>query len=607
MPAHTQAHVQHTPPALTEAEWATARWEDDGGPAFEPPRAPQAGQWLRIAAALTERLPELAGREDVLVTCEMGTRSGAPAAFYPATAALEIDAALFAPQHPATIDPTRPGDEENYPVAWGAFTHEAAHAAHSRWTTPPAARGTAQDSAAAVLEESRAEYAHLGRRPADRRFLRAAVHTLVLDGFTSETPGDRWQAALAAGLILARRDAGILDPDETETLHKTVSGILGEDLLATLASIWTAAHATGDTDGQAMLEHGRAWCEALGAEPAGPEPAPHPTGGSTGELAEAIGKVVGHVQANEAAQAAAEKRVAAARAARAQAKAAQAARAQQAAKTAEKVFAPGGRPYTPGKSGRGRRGRSPVTGTRPPTGAEKAAAGQLARALRAAAYRERTTTQAASVAPPGRLNMRQALARDAQRAAGATPTATPWTRTVHRPNPTPPLRVGIAVDISGSMNAASGPIASAAWIVAKATALTDPDSRSATVAYDRSVTAITAPGRTPQRVTQFDATGLGHSLAEAIDALTAGVDLTQAGAGRLLVIASDGYYSLDEAASATERITALRGAGCAVLWLAFDPDPQPLPGATLLELADPAQAAAEIAKAATTALATTNP
>jgi hypothetical protein len=545
----------------------------------------------------------------VIVTCEPGTRSGAPAAFYSATAALEIDAALFAPLKPATINPQRPGDEERYPVAWGALVHEAAHAAHSRWITPPSLRGTALGQAAELLEESRAELAHLTCRPADRPFLRACVHTLVLADFTAQTPGDRWQAASAAALILARRDAGILDPDESEPLHTTVTAILGADLLQALASIWTAAHTTGDDDGKAMLEHARAWCQALGAEPAAPEPAPAPASmGRRGELAAAVGRVVGQVRANEAAQAAAQARAAATRSARAQAKTAQAAHDRQAAKTAEKVFAPGARPFTPGepaRNQRGQRAKSPVTGTRPPTSAEKAAAGQLARALRAASYRERTATVTACAAPPGRLSMRGALARDAQKAAGATPTAQPWIHTRHRPTPTPPLRVGIAVDVSASMQAAAAPIASAAWILAKATALTDPDSRAATVAYHRSLTAITAPGRTPTRVTEFAARGLGHSLAEAIDALSAGLELARPGRGRLLVIASDGYYHRDEAARAAERITALRTAGCAVLWLAFAPDPRPLPGTTLLHLADPAHAATAIGKAAATALAAT--
>lgn len=93
--------------------------------------------------------------------------------------------------------------------------------------------------------------------------------------------------------------------------------------------------------------------------------------------------------------------------------------------------------------------------------------------------------------------------------------------------------------------------------------------------------------------------------AEAIDALSAGLGLDRPGAGRLLVIASDGCYRPDEAARAAERITALRRAGCAVLWLAFDPDPRPLPGTTLLGLTDPAQAATAIGKAATAALAAT--
>ncbi|MFE9555457.1 VWA domain-containing protein [Streptomyces sp. NPDC006703] len=606
MPAHTSSHVQHDPPAMTETEWASARWEDDGGPLFEPPPGPQAGHWLRIAAALTDRLPELAEREDVLVTCEQTTRSGAPAAFYPALARLEIDRALFAPLRPHSIDPSQPGDEDNYPVAWGAFTHEAAHAAHSRWTIPPELRGTALDAAAQLLEESRAEHAHLRRRPGDRRFLRSAAHALILADGTDRSVSDRWQAATAAGLILARRDAGILDPDETEPVHDSVTQILGPGLLDTLTAIWTAVHTTGDTDGQAMLNHAEAWCQALSVDPADPEAAPDlQPGESVGGLAEAVGAVMGRVRANEAAQAAARARVDAAREARAGARADRAARQRQAARLAEKVFAPGGRPYTPGKAAPGRH-RSPVSGTRPPTPAEKAAAGQLARALRAAAYRERTPTVTASAAPPGRLNMRQALAREAQIAAGATPTATPFTRTTYRPNPTPPLRVGIAVDVSASMDIAAAPIASAAWIVAKATALTDPDSRSATVAYDRSVTAITTPGRPPGRVTQFEATGGGHSLAETIDALTSALGLDRPGAGRLLVIASDGYYHPDEATQAAQRITALRTEGCAVLWLAFAPGPRPLPGATLLELADPAQAATAIGQAAITALATTN-
>ena len=602
MPSPTRAHVQPAPAVPTEEEHAVARWEDEGGAVILP--GTHEGHWLRIAAALSERLPELPGREDVLVTCRTATVSGAPASFCPDTAELEIDRALFAPLHPAGIRPARRGDEERYPVAWGALIHEAAHAAHSRWTTPTALRGTAREAAADVLEESRAERAHLGRRPADRRFLRAAVHALLLGDFSEETPTGRWQAASVAGLILARRDAGVLDPDETEPVQAFVTGVLGEELLEDLAAIWDAAHATGDEDETAMMQHAEAWCRALGAEAHEPEPPAEP-GAPRGELAEAIGKVVAAVAANEAAREAAEARAGAARAARKKTKANGAARARQATETAEQVFGAGGLFLLPSEAPTGPASSSPVRGSRPPTGGEKAAAAQLARALRAAAFRERCATRVASALPPGRLNVRQAMARQAQKAAGVMPTATPWTRTVRRAQPAPPLRVGIAVDVSGSMTAAEEPIASAAWIIARAAALTDPDSRTATVAFDMTLTAITSPGRTPARVTRFAAEGLGHRLAEAIDALTAGLDLSRQGAGRLLVIVSDGWYADEEAERAARRIAALRAAGCAVLWLAFEEAALPLPGATFVQLAEPTQAAAEIGKAAARALTAT--
>lgn len=85
---------------------------------------------------------------------------------------------------------------------------------------------------------------------------------------------------------------------------------------------------------------------------------------------------------------------------------------------------------------------------------------------------------------------------DARRSPSRLPTVQPFRAR------TPALPDAAAVgrdrgDASGSMDAATAPIASAACIVVKAAALTDPDSRCATVAYDHDVTAITALGRVP--------------------------------------------------------------------------------------------------------------
>ncbi|MGW5120267.1 VWA domain-containing protein, partial [Streptomyces noursei] len=198
---------------------------------------------------------------------------------------------------------------------------------------------------------------------------------------------------------------------------------------------------------------------------------------------------------------------------------------------------------------------------------------------------------------------RAALARDAQRAAGSVPTAEPFTHTRRRNSPTPPLRVGIAVDVSGSMRAACAPVASAAWIVARAAALTDPDSLTATIAYDRHLTALTRPThRAPERVTTFDANGGHHNLGDAIDALDHGLELSRPGAGRLLVIVTDARYGSDETAQAVTRVKQLTTAGCAVLQLTLTAESHHLPGTTLLHLPQPSSAPAAIAAAATDAI-----
>ncbi|GAA2351557.1 hypothetical protein [Streptomyces carpaticus] len=109
------------------------------------------------------------------------------------------------------------------------------------------------------------------------------------------------------------------------------------------------------------------------------------------------------------------------------------------------------------------------------------------------------------------------------------------------------------------MRAATGPTASAAWILARATALTDPR---AAIAFR---TTLTAPGRNPRHVTQLNASGGEHHLAEALTA------------GRFLVIASDGAYPPPERERATTTAAPSSGS----------PSPPTLPGTTLIRLTTP--------------------
>ncbi|MEW1699040.1 hypothetical protein ACIQCR_31265 [Streptomyces sp. NPDC093249] len=589
-------HVQ-SPTTTPDNDADLARWDDDGAPPARPRSSPAA--WLRVGAELGDRLVALSGRQDLLVTCRPGTRSGAPAAFFPALGEVEFDASLFAPLKPHEIHPRIVGDEERYPAAWGVFVHEAAHAAHSVWTAPAGANLRVVE-AALLLEESRAEGAHLTRRPTDRTYLRTSARTLVMPDIAHPALQGIEHAAAVAALILGRRDVGILDADETRAVADLCEKVLGEKVLGTLTRIWTAAHQCADHDATTMLAHAQDWCDALDiATPARPVPE-----NLTDLLSGAVGVVMDSTAATDAAdlaaQAAAANAMAAQSKAQAQDRAQRAGQRRKAAATAKSVFNARGT-VTPDGTPAPR--SNPVTGTRRPTAAEQSAAARLSRALRAAAYRERTEERTTSPTPPGRLNMRAALARDAQRAAGSVPTAEPFTHTRRRNSPTPPLRVGIAVDVSGSMRAACAPVASAAWIVARAAALTDPDSRTATIAYDQHLTALTRPThRAPERVTTFDATGGQHNLGDAIDALDHALELSRPGAGRLLVIVTDAQYRSDETAQAVTRVKQLTTAGCAVLQLTLTPKSRHLPGTTLLHLPQPSSAPAAIATAATDAI-----
>ncbi|MEV7169291.1 hypothetical protein AB0O18_06330 [Streptomyces sp. NPDC093224] len=589
-------HVQY-PATAPDDEADLARWDDDGAPPAQPRSSPDA--WLRVGAELGDRLVALSGRQDLLVTCRPGTRSGAPAAFFPALGEVEFDAGLFAPLQAHEIHPRIVGDEERYPAAWGVFVHEAAHAAHSVWT-PPAGADPRVVEAAFLLEESRAEGAHLTRRPTDRTYLRTSARTLVMPDIARPTLQGIEHAASVAALILGRRDVGILDAGETRAVADLCEKVLGADLLATLTRIWTAVHQCADHDATTMLGHAQEWCDALdAAAPALPVPA-----GLADLLSGAVGVVMDSMAATDAAdlaeQAAANNAMAAQSKAQAQDRAQRAGQRRQAAATAKSVFSARG---TVSPDGTPEPRSNPVTGTRRPTAAEQSAASRLSRALRAAAYRERAEERTTSPTPPGRLNMRAALARDAQRAAGSVPTAEPFTHTRRRNSPTPPLRVGIAVDVSGSMRAACAPVASAAWIVARAAALTDPDSLTATIAYDRHLTALTRPThRAPERVTTFGANGGAHNLGDAIDALDHGLALSLPGAGRLLVIVTDAQYTSDETTAAVTRVKRLTTAGCAVLQLTLTARSLHLPGTTLLHLPKPSSAPAAIATAATDAI-----
>jgi hypothetical protein len=577
---------------------------DDSAPVTTVDPATTGPGWLALSAALTEEVPMIADREDLLVTVAPGAGQDAPACFLPAHATIELDGTHLGGVDPATATPHRISDRARYPTAWGLLTHECAHAAHTTWQPPPDAPPGAL-AAALLLEESRIEAAQIRRRPDDRHWLRASATDLILADTHADDPAHApamttRDAAQTAALLLARTDGGILTRAETAPVARAVATVLGTDTLAKLRAVWQAAHQVADDDAPAMIELGRQWCEILGTDPDTPDQprtttAEQPPNGSAtpspSPLAEAI-----TTSLHAVARAVAREPVPADPAAHAAtAKAAQHAADKATTKAAHAVFTVGG-PRT---------GKTTTAGTRPPTAAERTTARVLARALTTAGVRDRVTTKTTSPSPPGRLRMRGALAADAQRAAGALPTAEPFTRTTRTTVPTPPLRIRIACDVSGSMHRAAPAVASAAWILAHAAHHTTVPTDNATVIFGHHVRPVTRPGTAPAQVTEFDATDNWEDIPTAIDALDGALGLSRAGAARLLVIVSDGHFREDPRRDAQQRLDRLRATGCGALWLTTDTTDTPLDGVTVHLLSDPATTAQAIGHAATTALRTT--
>jgi hypothetical protein len=541
------------------------------------------GGWLRLSSALTRCIADIAERKDLIVKCAPGAGRGAPGCFLPELATVELDGKHLGVK-PRTCRPRRPSDRERYPALWGVLVHEAAHADHTRWKV---LAGSAEVSAALLLEESRIEAGHLARRPGDRHWLRAATRTLILAD-AADPAMTVWDAAHVAGLVLARVDADVLDDGEADAVAVEVEKVLG-DRLSKLRDIWLAAHATADDDGAGMLELGRRWCEVLGLDPKQDVPGRDPQPGRQSPLAEAVRAVLDAV-------ATAGQPAAAIDPDRARERAAERDTRRRTDEIASRVFASTAVADP-------RRGM-PSRRLREPTPAEQSAARRLARALRAAAHRERVTTTVTSPTPPGRLRMRDVLVADAQRAAGAVPTAEPFRRTLRRGVPAPPLRLGIACDVSRSMSMLAQPVASAAWILARAGAHV-PDARSATVTFGESVHPVIRPGRAPALVSEFGAWDGTEEFCDAVDALDAALDLSRPGAARLLVVVSDGRFRADQRRGGQERVARLRRTGCAVLWLALQQDATPIEGALSITLTDPADAVVAIGQAAIRALAAT--
>ena len=582
-------------------------------------------EWLPVGAQIGSLVNTWAGRSDIVAYVGPGAGGPTPACFNPPVAEVEVnvDIAFGAGALPADIgDLTERDTLFDWPKAAGAIFHEALHARYSRFNLEKALEELSMNEYRALmsLEESRIEHHGVVNFPNNRVFLRACALEIVLHDINASADehlahGVRAVAGLAA-LTCARADAGSLDQADVEEIKTIVIEFLGTEVYASLRDIWVRFQAHDNHTNPAVLyELAREWEKLLAdlATERGEPETPTPGGpgseilvivdGIISDIKEALEEAAGDVaiasndEVQDQEQKEEWKQVVDMRS--------QAARQQKDHKqVADDVFG-----KTTSEMGVTRGSRSRLAEMRDPLPSERAAAVKIANLLERAKYRERDEHEIASILPPGRLRTRAMVQEAAYRAQGSMMHAQPWKRTVRKHTDDPTLKIGVMVDISGSMASAMSPMAVTAWAMSEAGRRVQ--AKTAMVYYGEDVFPTLKPGQHLDKVNVYTAPDGTEKFDKAFKALNGGLDLLSGSGARLLVVVSDGCYTNIETERAQFWVRECDKAGVAVLWLPFDrggrsgyADRITAGTSTIVlsDVSDPAEAAVTIGKAAADAL-----
>ena len=546
-------------------------------------------EWLRIGAAVGNLVNEWAYRNDIVAYVGDHTLSQAPAAFNPKSAEVEVDYTKCFPM----VRPDQIGDLKDrlvqleFAKGTGAIYHEACHAKFSRWSLEKAAKelSNIEFEAISLLEESRIESWGVITEPRNRIFLQACAIDIVLADLKGQVEklDSAWSASRLAGLTLARVDAGVLDAADVEPMREVLDQILGADLIAKLREIWIEfqAHAEHD-NAEPLYELAKKWVELVKekAEERGePEPGKGEqqiviqVGEGEGEEGEGQSEMAGKIL--KALQEIAENNdITSQGEANDQMLDEEQKREQEAnnqknsernedKKIADKVFdkvgAGTGDVVDTGKS------NSRLYERRKPTPSERASAIKLARQLEKAKYRNRNVVEFNTPIPGGKLRSRAMVQQAALRSRGVTQQVDTWRHKKRKQTDTPDLKVGVMVDISGSMGGAMKPMATTAWVLSEAVRRIQ--GKVGMVYYGEGVFATLKPGQHLREVEVYTAPDNTERFGQAFKAIDGKMNLVNGEGARLIVVVSDGYYQSQERENAKQMLTKAVANGVGVLWI----------------------------------------
>lgn len=535
-------------------------------------------EWLRIGGQIANVTNKLSSREDIIVYCGPGAGEGAPACFKPTIAEMEIDVEkCFGekanPRFIPALDKRR--NQFDYPVPMGAITHEAAHAEWSLWSLDEHAKHKDyfERELVTLFEESRVETLAVVKHPKNRAFLRACALTIVMADVDPDKTSASGSFALAQLLLLtlARVDAGVLNKDDVKLVAVKGEEVFGEDLMKALRKVWrTAQRHAAHSEWKPLLELAKEFLKLMkdaGFDPyeeikhaAGTPGAGGAGAAAAGAIMEAMEDMAEETETKAEAEATATM-VAEKREEEAAEKAAARAEERTHTKKAETIFKKHSGPA--GVYGTGSR----LDIERDPTPKERAAANTVGGMLEKAKYHDRVITKSMVEMPPGKLNGAAAMQADAERSAGVMVTQRPWQTKRRHHTQDPTLKVGIMVDISGSMSSAMEPMGVTAWVFSEAVRRIQGEA--AMVYYGGAVFPVLRKGQSLDKVRIYSAPDGTEEFDDAFQALDGELNMLYGTGARLLVIVSDCQYREDQEPLLRKWLNRCTEAGVGVIIIPF--------------------------------------
>lgn len=531
-------------------------------------------EFLKTCSQIGLLVNNWSGRNDLVVYGgEDSANNEAIAAFYHDSAEIEVNLVkAFGETDSDTIgNLTQRSVQYEYPNVIGVVYHEALHAKYTNWDKERllAELDQSEGKAFMLLEEIRIETRGVIDQPHNRLFLRESALTFALEEINEATLADVsevWQAAMLGVLAIGRFDSGILELKDIIAIHDHLSVALDKDLFDSLRKIWCEFASLKITQIDRGMELAREWVRLLReADPEGEgnfgqmgegegegESVPMPS-----ELAELLQDVADQIQIDNS-RSLGDQETTEKWQEESKARSNQSKNNNQKKMVAQKIFDKHNDEKGSGSS-------SKLDSTRSPRPDERAAAVTIASMLEKSKYRERSIHEVRSELPYGKLNTRALIQNAALKARGSMERVPAWDRKVRKHTDDPTLRLGVMVDISGSMGSAMDAMATTAWVLGEAGRRIQ--AKTAMVYYGSGVFPTLRVGQRLDQVRVFTAPDGTEEFGEAYQALDGELGLTFGDGVRVLVIVSDGQYRPNQTELAERALLECKRNGVAVLWI----------------------------------------